>query len=416
MWVVEQSRLERREVGWFELAAELDAAGIRAVHTNRDGIVTVGDVVAGIKAVLNAAEVRTMKKRLNETLAERAAEGRPAGATPFGYRHGLDADGGKTYIQIPEQVDAIRYAAERVLAGWSLSNVAAALRARGLVGPHRRWTRDENGTAVSSRPTEIRAQSVRRMVTNYAVAGLRLHKGQVTKGVWEPILDEPTWQAVRAKLGAPRTVTRIDGGTYPVTAMHRGPGGRRYLLTGGLAVCGVCGAPLRAQMKQLRNGSKPYYLCHPREGGRACVGILGSDLEQYVVDTLMERLNSADFLEGLKGDDEDAARRDQLVAALAAIDVERNEIAAMRGTGDLSLAEWQSFRKGLTEREQRLRAELASVPVPVSIIDPARITADWDVMTLDERREVVGMFVSRVTVHRARPGSRSFDPGRVVIA
>src|SRR5271170_5153085 len=57
LWTVEQSRLERREVPWFTLAAELEAAGITELHTNRDGIVRVVDVVAGIKAVLNAHEV-----------------------------------------------------------------------------------------------------------------------------------------------------------------------------------------------------------------------------------------------------------------------------------------------------------------------------------------------------------------------
>ena len=51
LWCVEQSRLERREVGWFVLAAELVAAGITELHTNRDGIVRVGDDIAGIKAV-----------------------------------------------------------------------------------------------------------------------------------------------------------------------------------------------------------------------------------------------------------------------------------------------------------------------------------------------------------------------------
>jgi site-specific DNA recombinase len=41
LWAVEQSRLERREAHWFTLAAELDAAGVDQLHTNRDGIVPV---------------------------------------------------------------------------------------------------------------------------------------------------------------------------------------------------------------------------------------------------------------------------------------------------------------------------------------------------------------------------------------
>ena len=78
--------LERREAQWFELAAELDAAGIAELHTDRDGIVRVRDEVAGIKAVLAAAEVRKLKRRVNDKLAELAALGRPAGGVPFGYR------------------------------------------------------------------------------------------------------------------------------------------------------------------------------------------------------------------------------------------------------------------------------------------------------------------------------------------
>jgi hypothetical protein len=64
----------------------------------------------------------------------------------------------------------------------------------------------------------------------------------VGAGNWEPILNELTWQACRLKLSQPRRVTRKDGkGSYPITEAHRGtPTGRRYWLTGGLAVCGVC--------------------------------------------------------------------------------------------------------------------------------------------------------------------------------
>jgi len=41
LWAVEQTRLERREVPWFELAALLDVAGVELLHTHRDGIVRV---------------------------------------------------------------------------------------------------------------------------------------------------------------------------------------------------------------------------------------------------------------------------------------------------------------------------------------------------------------------------------------
>jgi DNA invertase Pin-like site-specific DNA recombinase len=403
LWAVEQSRLERREVEWFQLAALLDAAGITELHTNRDGIVRVRDDVAGIKAVLSAGEVRKLKARVNDGLDAIAAEGRPAGSRPFGYRHALDEAGGKTLELIPEQADAIRWAAEKVLAGWSLGNVARELRARGLRGAH-------GGT--------ISGHSVRSMVTAPTVAGKRVHRGRIIgRGVWPPILDEDTWQACRAKLAANRTVVRSDGGSYPVGAAHMGnAAGRRYLLTGGLAVCGVCAAPLAASIKQLKNmnTARPYYLCHPKQGGRGCVGINADQLEAHVVEALFAELDKPEFLDAIARDDH-AERRDDIGKALAAVDVQRDDLAAMWGAGELTTAEWQTARRAVAENEQALRAELATVPPPLIHVDIATARQAWPAMTLDERRELIRLFITTVTINRAKRGAKGFDPGRAGI-
>ena len=50
------------------LPRDLDAAGITELHTNRDGIVRVGDEVAGIKAVLSASERRKMLRQSLKSL------------------------------------------------------------------------------------------------------------------------------------------------------------------------------------------------------------------------------------------------------------------------------------------------------------------------------------------------------------
>jgi DNA invertase Pin-like site-specific DNA recombinase len=263
LWAVEQSRLERREVEWFQLAALLDAAGITELHTNRDGIVRVRDEVSGIKAVLNAGEVRRLKVRINDRLDAIAAERRPAGSVLFGYRHGIDASGGKTLIPVPAEAEAIRWAAEKVLTGWSLERVAAELRDTGLTGVH---------------GGRLKAHSVRSMVTSGTVAGRRIHRGRdVGSGCWEPNLDQDTWTACRRKLGANRTLQCADGRDYRVMTLERHNGsraGRKYLLTGGLARCGVCGAPMIGNLKKQRTGPadqrtrKPYLLCHPNRGGK----------------------------------------------------------------------------------------------------------------------------------------------------
>lgn len=402
LWTVEQTRLERTEVGWFRLAAELDAAGVIELHTNRDGIVRVMDEVAGIKAVVAAGEVRKLKRRLNDRLDEIARDGRPSGGTAsFGYRRGLDADGKKTLIIHEAEATAIRQAAERILAGWSLTRIGNDFAARGLTGV---------------RGGKFTGQTIRSFITAPAVAGLRMHRGRVVgRGVWEPILDEDAWNAVRDRLAAPRVVERSDGGTYPVRKQAIRTTGRRYLLTGGVSVCGVCGAQLVATMKQLKAGKvKPYYLCAPRHGGRACIGIMGPEFEQHVVTTLLDELDKPAFRAAIAADEHEA-RREELNVALRKVEQKRRKLAKEWAADDLTDDEWRTARTDMAERERQLRIDLAAVPPPVSHVDPALIREGWDAMNLDERREIIGLFIERVIVNRATLGRRGFDASRVDI-
>lgn len=407
VWAVEQSRLERREVEWFRLAAEMDAVGIAELHTNRDGIVRVRDEVAGIKAVLSAGEVRKLKRRVNDRLATNAAEGQPPGVCPFGYVRAVNAEGVKTYAVVPEQAEAVRYAAEKTLDGWSLANIAAEMRGRGLTG------------ALGGKLT---GASVRGWLTSPSLAGHRVHQGRVVgPGNWAPILGEATWQAVRAKLASNRVVRRSDGGMYPVAvaAQNGNPAGRKYVLTGGLAVCGVCGKPLVGTKKQLRNKAGvrtvPYLICHPGKGGNGCVGIMLEPTENYVVDELFNELDKPEFLDAIAADDH-AQRRDDVLAALSVLEGRRNELAELWATpGELTAAEWQTARRALAEQEQRLRAELAAVPPPMVNVDIGAARGAWPDMTLDEQREFIRLFADKVTVHRAKPGTKGFDPGRVTV-
>jgi DNA invertase Pin-like site-specific DNA recombinase len=405
LWVVEQSRLQRDERRWFEFAAELELAGITEVHSQREGIIRPGDVVAGLKAVLSAHEVRQMKRRLNDKLDDNAAKGIAPGSRPFGYEHAVTPEGDKTYVIVPEQAKAIERAAEKVLAGWSLENIARELRAQGMTGAH---------------GGKIRPGAVRSMVTNPTVAGFRVHRGEVTgRGNWEPILDEATWQACRSRLSGARTVQRSAGGTYPITAAHTGYSGRRYVLTGGLAVCGVCGAPLIGTVKQLKGGRKesmPYLLCHPNAGGKACVGIMLEATEKHVISELFAELDKPEFLALVAADDH-AQRRDEITAALSGIDGQRAELAALWGSpGGLTSAEWQAARSALADQERALRTELAAhQPVPARV-DIERAKSSWPSMTLDEKRAFVRLFIDVITISRARPGLKYFDDSRVSIS
>jgi site-specific DNA recombinase len=407
VWAVEQSRLERRDVEWFQLATLLDAAGIGELHTRRDGIVVVRGLAAGIKALVNVDEVRTLKKRINDRLDANADAGQPAGAHVFGYRHGVNADGDKTLVIEPTEAEAIRWAASKILAGWSLANVAAGLRERGLRGVH---------------GGRLNPGSVRRAVTSPTIAGRRVHRGKDLgegTGNWEPILDESTRLACAEKLTGDRTVTvaRANGteGSYTVGKAHRGhAAGRKYVLTGGLAICGVCSAPLVGTMKQRKNDVTPYLICHPTNGGKACVGIMLEPVEALVVDSLWAEVDRPEFLDAV-AKDEYQPHRDALADSLRTVERQRAELASLWSDGDLTAAEWRTARDGLTEREQTLRAELRELPPPLVNVDISTARESWPLMTLDERREFLRLFISSVTIQRAVKGTSGFDPNRVTI-
>jgi site-specific DNA recombinase len=407
LWCVEQSRLERREVEWFQLAALLDAAGVTEVHTDRDGVVRVRDEVAGIKAVLAAGEVRKLRRRVNDRLDALAAEGRPPGATVFGYRHGLDDAGRKTLHVVDDQAAALRWAAEKVLTGWSLANVARELTARGHRG---------------AQGAKLTPGAVRKIITNPTAAGYRVHRGQIVgRGVWPAILDDETWQAVRTRLDRPRTVDRSDGGLHRVgPASLSSRAAQKYILTGGLTRCGVCGAAMVGTVKQYKSGTRPvrrpYLLCpRPDLGGRSCTGVMLEPTEGHVVDALFDALDRPEFLAALAADDYADERR-RVVDDLEALERQRADLAALWATpGGLTMAEWQAARDALAGHEQALRRRLAAVPPAVVTLDIAGAREAWPAMTLDERREFVRLFVGRVVVHRARPGARAFDPGRLTV-
>lgn len=409
LWAVEQSRLERREVEWFQLAALLDGAGITELHTNRDGVVRVRDAVAGIKAVINAEEIRKLRRRVMDKQDVAASDGRPPGAMVFGYRHCTATCLGhpKTLHVVPAQSEAIRWAAERALAGWSLANLCRTLTEAGHIG---------------ARGGPLTPSKVRKILCNPTVAGLRVHRGVITgRGNWPAILDENTRTELRRRFEAPRIVTRSDGRSHSVGAAALSSGrraGRKYTLTGGLARCGLCGSALVGTAKQFRSGTRavvvPYLLCPLARGGCGRIGITLPATEQHVADQLLDEIDTPAFRAAVAADEHASARK-AATAELAACEGQREEFAAMWAQGSLTSAEWAVGRQGLDTREDAARAALAATPPPLAGVDVDAARQAWPSMTLDERREFLRLFIASVVIAPARPGTRRFDGGRVTV-
>jgi hypothetical protein len=73
------------------------------------------------------------------------------------------------------------------------------------------------------------------------------------------------------------------------------------------------------------------------------------------------------------------------------------------------------MRPELDQREARLRSDLEAIPAPAGHVDWREAREAWADLTLDEQRAFLRRYISAVTISRARPGTRSFDPGRVSV-
>lgn len=444
IWCVEQFRFVRRPSEWFMVAEELTAAGIDQIHTNRDGVVIVQDEVAGIKAVLGGGEVRRFKSRVADTLKENALQGQPPPAPPAGYRNAR-VRGVRTYEVVEEEWRPRLWAAKAVLDGWSIQSAAAELRALGVPGSHRRIVRDEDGEPIIDeetgeeawRPTVMRHGTLRQWLISPTVAGLRVFQGEIVgRGNWPPLLcDDPfadnayeqalaMRNRILARLKQPREVTTRSGKTFAVTnsVINQSRSRRRYLLTGGLAVCGVCEHKLVAGMKQMGKGEKkrtvPYYWCTTTDGGGGCVGIAAERLENRVRDLLMKHVATDEFAATF-GSDPHVERRDVLLDELETMNIKRSKLAALWARESLEDDEWESAKAVLDERADTVRGELELIPPPppAEDFDP-RVLKDpriWENMLLGERRMAVERVVKTVRLWKAKPPYREVDPDRVTI-
>jgi len=212
---------------------------------------------------------------------------------------------------------------------------------------------------------------------------------------------------VRAALSQPVTLTRSDGVFYRTTRERRPS--RRHLLSAGLAFCGVCGAPLSAQVRKRRSGDLfVSYICNPRLG-RVCVGIVGHHLERCVVEALFAGLADPATRERFRGPDPNAINA--VSTTLDAIEADLADLARLWGRGEISRVEWEAAREGLASRGQVLRDRLGLLSLPT--FDPVSVPDRWEDMGLAGRRSILAAVFARVEVHRAT--TRAYDPERVTL-
>jgi site-specific DNA recombinase len=223
-----------------------------------------------------------------------------------------------------------------------------------------------------------------------------VHRGQVVgPAAWPAILDEATWRGVVAVLTDPgrRTNTSVA---------------RRWLLSG-LAVCGVCGDPVRSfSAASHRRKSRPVYTCRT---GKHVIRT-AEEVDAFVTQVILERLSRPDARELLTPDPTaDTAALHLQDAALAERLV---ELGRLYGQGVIDAPQLQAATAAIRSQRERITATLAatsrgSVLAGVADApDPAKV---WRGLDLSRRRAIIDVLAT-VTILPARRGRRAgWHPG-----
>ena len=195
-------RLYRRIRDLVHVIPIVEAAGasIASVVSGEMDLSTPGGrtnaYLAGVLAN-HEAEIKSARQKAKHR--ELAEAGRPSGggARPFGYDEET-----RTEI-VPEEAEALREVAHRILAGGSLRSAAAYLNGRGI---------------TTSTGLRWQTTSLKRLLCAPRVAGLRAHGSEHFPAVWPAIIERAEWERLRAIL--------MD----PARRMNRVGTGRSYLL------------------------------------------------------------------------------------------------------------------------------------------------------------------------------------------
>jgi DNA invertase Pin-like site-specific DNA recombinase len=373
--VYHADRLYRRLVDLERLVEVVEVTGAQ-VHTVAAGDVDMSTASGRMVARMLGAAAQHESERIGERMKmkhdELAAKGSaPGGRAPYGYTRGMlpDKEGRvrKTYVVVPAEADALREMARLVLEGASQLAIA-------------RWLDSAGVPSREGRPWH--GASARAALLNPAITGLRVHRREIAgPGDWEPILDRATWEEVRAVLADP--------------SRRRTRPARKYLLAG---------LVFNAVGDQLNGGPDitGRLIYTTRFPAKQSMQIGAHKLEELVVEAVLVAFDKATLPSVQETTPAAGAEVVELEGELA-------ELAALRGAGTISLAEWLAAREPLQQRLDDARRAAGTVRRRTTrttrlFSKPGAVRKAWPELDFAAQREILAAVIERIVIGRATRG------------
>jgi site-specific DNA recombinase len=301
--------------------------------------------MARILGAVARKESDDKSRRIKRKVLELAQAGLVSGGGTRPY--GFESDR-KTIRE--EEAAVIRECARRLLAGESLRSLCADLNERGV---------------PTVKGAEWKTQTLRRILGSGRISGQREHHEElVSKAEWPPIIPTAQTARIRALMNDPVRRTNRSA--------------RRYLLVR-LLRCGLCGATL---VSRPRDDGQRRYICAkgPNYAGCGRIYIVADDLEAFVVEAVLYRLNSpvlASALNASHRDADDSVWQEQADEAAAQL----GELAEAYGSLAITLSEWLAARNPIEQRLNAAKKRLAKLSradvLDGHVGDPSGLRERW---------------------------------------
>ena len=362
-----------------------------------------GRGIAGVLGEMDTWESEVKSERVAAAARSRADQGKPNGAVPYGYwRERIRDDSGRllaaTEVPHEEEAKIVREIIDRLLVGESLHAITRDLNERGVPSPgaahkprHRERGRMNPTGALWGR------SSVKKLALRESSVGIRVyHRGRpdekVIENAWPAIVDRTKWERVRAMLTHEQR-------------KRTNPGARKYLLTGAVGACGVCGGALRAKRMKPRvetQAVQELYVCNENQ----CVGRNMGKVDHLVGEVVIARLGQPDAMDWLVGDDEKAkAAQDRAGEIRARLDVAADQYA----DGKINASQLERITARLTpqieEAEAERDREMAHFDMSlIADIAGPRARDAWESAPVTTRQEILKALDIRVRIMPAGRG------------
>lgn len=373
----------------------LTAAKVQVVTTDGElDLTTVnGRLIANVLTSVARAESETKAERRVFANAGRRREGIPtSGRVPYGYKwiptkERKERGTVAAYELDGERAEDVRRIFEMFLADVPLGSIARDLTTAGKLttsgAPFRpptlgRMLKSPYYAALLPLPSENGGAYDQDAIT----------RGSCEIGKWPAIVTVEQWEAAKAKLAHPSRKTS--------------PGPTRKWLLSGIAVCDVCGEPIRAG----GGGAGVHsYRCR----GMAHFMRQGDPLDAYVERFAVEYIAKHRGALLAPRERSDAAA---INAELARLEAALVELGEDRDGGVIDRAEYLRRRPRLISKRDELRRDLAAGAdrsALEGIVDAGDVLAAWQALTLGEKRAVLGDLFE-IRVHTVGQGNRRNMP------